>query len=400
MRHTKTERVSIDDAVFFYVDIVDSSDRKLPAQIRADKIQTLNEFIKHTVYYESLPARKGDYVSPAGDGMAIVFPSNLTVFQKGSNPAFFAAQLAITLHKKLQKYNRYHQGGEQIKTRIGISKGEVQIIDDILNNKVHSGWGMIMASRIMEIGNENHILLSYDVKKALGKAYRKFIHPIGNYTFKHCENHPLFSLYSNIPQNRFGNRDRPSNVWKDFPFHYHVIKLRLFIPEYPEHIVHVAGNYLIENTSNCPHEIIKHYFPKEASNINVYDERDGKVNYYPMRNTTKLMGGNEYLVIFDPPVLERKRKIYSFEFDCQNRGHYNHFFVHGCDKFEALIEYPASGKLDSKIDPRAKLMNENEKIVRRISGKLIDKTTKGGPILSRRYIRKEIPTTSVIRFCW
>ena len=161
-----------------------------------------------------MPANKADYVSPAGDGMAIVFPSKNKRINSFDRSILTALNLAIHLHTKLSEYNKSLRSLDMIGVRIGISSSEILVIEDILGNRVHSGEGMVMAYRIMEIGEWSHILLSSRVGKNLAKygpkQYRQWVHPIGRYQIKHGVKDDVWSFYNADYENPFGNKDKPN----------------------------------------------------------------------------------------------------------------------------------------------------------------------------------------------
>ncbi len=89
-------------------------------------------------------------VMPTGDGMLIGF------LQGPELPL----NLAIELHEKLAKYNKAKLPSETVRVRIGIHSGPAFVVNDILNNRNIWGPGIIIARRVMDIGDDGHILLS------------------------------------------------------------------------------------------------------------------------------------------------------------------------------------------------------------------------------------------------
>ena len=62
-------------------------------------------------------------------------------------------KLSVELHGFLHKYNKRMAHENQIKVRIGLSSGPVFTVYDISNRLNVWGPGIIMASRVMELGD-------------------------------------------------------------------------------------------------------------------------------------------------------------------------------------------------------------------------------------------------------
>ena len=66
----------------------------------------------------------------------------------------------MELHRKLRIYNRGKSNGDIIGVRIGLSSGPVFIVKDIGDNQKRMGTRIILARRVMDIGDSFHILLA------------------------------------------------------------------------------------------------------------------------------------------------------------------------------------------------------------------------------------------------
>ncbi len=98
-----------------------------------------------------------------------------------------------------------------INVRIGISSGLVFIVSDIKGNQNVWGPGIIVARRIMDLGDSMHILLADPLAGqliGLKDEYRMNIRPITNYEIKHGQKITLYSAYSQ----EFGNPNLPTKV--------------------------------------------------------------------------------------------------------------------------------------------------------------------------------------------
>ena len=140
------------------------------------------------------------FILPTGDGMLIGFKEGL------EEPL----SLAIELHEKLKNYNQNVLDTEKIDTRIGCNIGHIFIVKDLFGNINLWGPGAILARRVMDLGDEGHILLSsnmvHDVLE-LSDKYKNDLHLIHNFTIKHGGDLLLYSLYDE----NFGNRNPPKN---------------------------------------------------------------------------------------------------------------------------------------------------------------------------------------------
>ena len=186
---------------FFYIDIVGLSNPSLSTQKQIEKIEILNKSIGSCDAFSKTRVEQR-IVLPTGDGMAIGFFSNPEL----------PLQLSIQLHHKLRNYNRYKKSDEDtIGVRVGLSSGPVFIVNDINNSQNVWGPGIILARRVMDIGDNFHILLADRLAEeliALKDYYKTTIKPLCNYQIKHGQTITLYSAYSN----EFGNSTMPAKV--------------------------------------------------------------------------------------------------------------------------------------------------------------------------------------------
>jgi len=137
------------DASFFFIDMVGLSDPTLSVKNQVHKIERLNELIYSCEAYKIVSAGK-KIILPAGDGMAIGFPSKPEV----------PLELSIQLHRKLRAYNEGKSPSEEIGVRIGLTSGLVFTVVDFHN--VQNIWrpGIILARRVMDACDSGHILIA------------------------------------------------------------------------------------------------------------------------------------------------------------------------------------------------------------------------------------------------
>ena len=185
---------------FFFIDIVSLSDPSLSVKKQIEKIGILNKIIGSCESYFKTPKDK-KIILPTGDGMAIGF------LLSPESPF----QLSIELHRKLRIYNRGKSNEDIMGVRIGLSSGPVFIVNDINNNQNIWGPGIILARRVMDIGDNFHILLADRLAEeliGLKDEYRATIKYVVDYQVKHGKRIKLYSAYSK----EFGNPQQPTKV--------------------------------------------------------------------------------------------------------------------------------------------------------------------------------------------
>jgi len=185
---------------FFFIDIVSLSDPSLSIKKQREKIEILNKMIGSCDAYFRTPRDK-KIILPTGDGMAIGFLLNPEL----------PFQLSIQLHRKLRTYNRSKSLKELIGVRIGLSSGPVFVVNDINDRQNVWGPGIILARRVMDIGDNYHILLAERIAEeliALKDEYRTAIKPVVDYQIKHGQTIKLYSAFSK----EFGNPKPPAKI--------------------------------------------------------------------------------------------------------------------------------------------------------------------------------------------
>lgn len=186
---------------FFFIDIVGLSNPLLSVERQIGKIEGLNALIGSCDAFTKVPRDK-KIVLPTGDGMAIGFLINPEL----------PFQLSMQLHRKLHAFNTKAIHDSTIGVRIGLSSGPVFVVSDINNNQNVWGPGIIVARRVMDLGEDGHILLADNLAEALinlKDEYRQIIRPIGNgYIIKHGQRLKIYSAYSDD----FGNAAIPARL--------------------------------------------------------------------------------------------------------------------------------------------------------------------------------------------
>ena len=107
---------------------------------------------------------------PVGDGMALVF------FDSPEAPV----RCAIEISKRLKEY-------PQLKLRMGIHSGPINEVRDVNDSANVAGAGINLAQRVMDCGDDRHILLSKRVAEDLGhsREWGPYLHDLGECAVKH-----------------------------------------------------------------------------------------------------------------------------------------------------------------------------------------------------------------------
>ena len=183
-------------ANFFFIDIVGLSNPLLSVKKQIKKIQLLNNII---LSCPSFKKEKNKVILPTGDGMAIGFKSDPKL----------PVELSKELQNELKLHNNDTDDDSKLLVRIGIGSGNVFLVSDLNDNKNVWGPGIILARRVMDLGDEWHILMEGNIAKTIlmiDEEYADTIHFIGNYQIKHGQNIDIYSVYDD----NVGNSNMPS----------------------------------------------------------------------------------------------------------------------------------------------------------------------------------------------
>jgi Adenylate and Guanylate cyclase catalytic domain len=394
-------------AHFFFIDIVGLSDPLVSTRIQIKKIQTLNSIVLNSTSFRFTP-KDTMLVLPTGDGMAIGF------LQGPELPL----NLAIEIHKMLSKYNKAKIPTEIIRVRIGIHSGAAFVVDDVLNNKNIWGPGIIVARRIMDIGDDGHILLSARISEDLREIsdyYKQILRPIQKYTIKHGQTISLYSAYDK----EFGNPRPPANksslgkkiYGTDTKYHplvtiYPYMEINITIKNAKSQLVHYKRLYEIRNTSENPiYEVVHGIATDVETNlsdlgIRVYDENNVLL---PISNVIiDKPYQKEFTTLFNRPIEKlEKGRFYVLEYQVKEKERYfeNHFGV-DCDKFVVSINYPRGVsypvvyEINLETESKKKCKIQPTIVTKR---RMTSKYTRSRQV---RWARKDIRKGQCFRFEW
>jgi hypothetical protein len=286
-------------------------------------------------------------VLPTGDGMAIGFLQG---------PAL-PLTLAIELHRNLARYNKGRNLSDYVQVRIGIHSGPIFVVKDILNNSNIWGPGIVIARRVMDIGNAGHILLSSRIAedlRELSDEYKQIIKPLHDYSIKHGQSLLIYSAYGK----GFGNPAAPtggsyqrSRMDKEIvrlinKTIYPYIEVNMVIRDPNTMLVHYKRLYEIRNISDEPIQQILHQIVTDIKktfyelNVKAYDENNStlKISSVSVDKPYK----KEFTTVFNKPVVKgEKGRHYILEYDVEEpHKYFENAFAVNCQRFVVTVDYP------------------------------------------------------------
>lgn len=317
---------------WFYTDVVASSNPKVTTREQVHKIIVLNELISKTEYFKKQDP-KSLVVLPSGDGYAIGFEDSIV------SPL----TIALELHSLLNKYNQSQSQKNRVYVRSGIESGIVYFMKDLNGNHTVWGPGIIMARRIMDLGEKMHILTSDNVAKVLGRLtpeYKAILHPVGKYQVKWEGEIELFNIYE---EGKFGNRNpptKPTVVPKYFEFEK--VELILDVKNPRTMMTHHTQNWILINVSKESRDLI-HYnidgdIPRNFADLHVSitDTKGKKLKIQDLDDRDPKH--KEFNVRLDNPIKAGSTKFLKLEWDWEEPfRNYVYKFSSDCKRFRYLL---------------------------------------------------------------
>jgi TolB-like protein/Flp pilus assembly protein TadD len=174
-----------------FMDLVGYS--KLLLDEQRQYMEQLIEIVRGTEQFRSAKEAGNLIRLPVGDGMALVF------FDSPEAPA----RCAIEISRKLKEY-------PHLKLRMGIHSGPINEVRDVNDSANVAGAGINLAQRVMDCGDDRHILLSKRVAEDLGhsREWGPYLHDLGECAVKHGV--PVFLV--NFYGNGVGNPELPKVI--------------------------------------------------------------------------------------------------------------------------------------------------------------------------------------------
>ncbi|MHA7734223.1 nucleotidyl cyclase domain-containing protein [Nitrosopumilus sp. S6] len=389
-------------ANFFFVDIVGLSDTSMSTKTQIKKIETLNKCISECQSFQSVP-KESLLLLPTGDGCCIGF------LQGPELPLL----VAVELHQKLAAYNKAKIPSETVRVRIGLHSGNCFLVNDLLGQRNTWGPGIIYARRVMDFGDDGHILLSPTLAedlRSLSDEYRDIIKPVHDVVLKHGTTMLLYSAYGE----GFGNKKHPekgASVRSKYGEEilrlqkttlYPSIDLVLTVQDPEKMIVQHKRTYEVANISNEPIKNVLHGIAFDVDipdfndlNIKVYDEKNRECKITSI-NVDK-PDTKEFTTEFSEPIIkDDKGKKYTLEYEVpEPERYFENAFLIDCQKFNMSFHYP----LDKGIK-RPELLEINQETEESTPSKVTPKITKDGNIEKVKWEITEIPKGRTFRIDW
>ena len=328
-------------AAFFFVDIVGLSNPIVSTETQRTKIKVLNEAIYDCKTFTLTP-KEELFVLPTGDGMLVGFKDGLEEPLK----------LAIELHEKLKAYNQKALSTEKIATRIGCNIGHIFVVKDVFDNMNLWGPGAILARRVMDLGDENHILITSNMANDLFEIsddYKNVIHPIHDYKIKHNEEILVYSAYNE----NFGNKTPPkktvttSKINSDAKTVCHKIIFNIKIKDFMK-TVHTEHERIYDFVNNSTTPIYEIYVgimtntESEVSDLHIraLDEDDNELEITKIASTSPF--SKTLTVKLKRPVFRggEGRQVRIYYEKSEVAKHFEHQFFTDTKKFELNFILP------------------------------------------------------------
>lgn len=334
-------------ANFFFVDIVGLSDTSMSTKTQIKKIEALNRIIAECEAYSSQP-KDSVLMLPSGDGMCLGF------LQGPELPLL----LAIQLHKKLREYNKAKIPSETVRVRIGLHSGNCFIVKDLHGHNNVWGPGIILARRVMDFGDDGHILLTTqlaDDLRELSDEYRSVIKPIHDFVLKHGKTMLIYSAYGD----GFGNPKPPTKgavirskygeeiLRLQKTTLYPSINVALTVIDPDKMLVQHKRTYEVINISNEPIKNVLHGIATDVEketlndlNVQVYDEKNRELKITSI-NVNK-PDCKEFTTEFQEPVVKGDAgRKYTLVYEVEEPERYfENAFLIDCQKYSMSFKYP------------------------------------------------------------
>lgn len=397
-----TASLKLIHANFFFVDIVGLSDTSMSTKTQIKKIEVLNKCISECQSFKSVPI-DSLLLLPTGDGCCIGF------LQGPELPLL----LAVELHTKLAAYNKGKIPSETVRIRIGLHSGNCFLVNDLLGQRNTWGPGIIYARRVMDFGDDAHILMSPSLAEdliSLSDEYRAIIKPVHDVVLKHGTTMLLYSVYGD----GFGNSKHPekgASIRSKYGEEvlrlqkttlYPSIDLVLTVLDPEKMIVQHKRTYEVANISNEPIKKVLHGIAFDVEipdindlNIKVYDEKDRDCKITSI-NVDK-PDCKEFTTAFSEPITkEDTGKKYTLEYEvAEPERYFENAFLIDCQKFNMSFHYPTE-----KGIKQPKLLEVNQETEESTPSDIVPKITREGKVEKIRWEMNDIPKGKTYRIDW
>lgn len=395
-------RSSLIHAHFFFVDIVGLSDPSMSTKTQIKKIEVLNKSISETEVYQTTP-KETILTLPTGDGMCLGF------LQGPELPL----HLAVELQQKLAENNKGKIPSETVRARIGLHSGNCFVVKDIKGQDNVWGPGIILARRVMDFGDDNHILLSPRLAedlRELSDDYKKIIKPVHDFTIKHGQTilihsacgdgfgNPKHPSKGEATRSKYGEELLKMQKTTTYPF----LEVDLTILDAKKMLVQHKRTYEVANISNEPIYHVLHGIATDVDkysindlNVQVYDEqnREMKISSINVDKPTS----KEFTTAFNQPIVKgEKGRKYTLVYDVEEPERYfENAFLIDVNKFALSFKYPANG-----FECKPMLYDINQETEEKTKSKIQLTIEKIGDSCVAKFIRDENIKGETLRIEW
>jgi len=371
-------------AHFFLVGITDLSDLSIPVEKQLKKIEALNNLISSCSVFRNAD-RNSMISSPSGDGISIAFLES----------PILPMRLAMELHKKLKAYNRGKSKEDRLSVRIGLNDGPVYVAKDMQGNPNLWGPGIILAKRVMDIGDDGHILLTprmAETLRELSDEYKLLIKPLHDYTIKHGQTLLLYSAYGNgignskTPRKSLRQRSKMDQelTLRKLNTKYKEMDITLTIADPKTLLTHHRRFHNMQCISEDPlHGVLQGIatdVPKSFNDLNIrMTDEFGKELKIISINFDKPYQ-KEFTISFNRPVRKGENCCYTLEYDVEEPERYfENYFSANCSRYTMSLVYPSDADFqpmvyDVSVEDDTKKRSKTQPLIKKIDDNLVKAT--------------------------
>jgi class 3 adenylate cyclase len=198
---------SMEVAHVLFMDIIGYSKLRMNQQAAA-QIE-LQNIVNACAEVQQAKSERKFICRPTGDGMALLFFRDLV------SPVRAALQIHQIMDQRAVAMRA--NIGADIKLRMGIHSGTIMMVEDLNAQSDAAGDGINIAQRVMDCGDEDHILLSSKVAESLLNAdpWQNYLSDLGEVRVKHGVKVHLYRLHGRLDGQYYGAKGVPKKVEAD-----------------------------------------------------------------------------------------------------------------------------------------------------------------------------------------
>ncbi|MGH9876575.1 MAG: hypothetical protein ACRD5H_02975, partial [Nitrososphaerales archaeon] len=308
-------------------------------------------------------------------------------------------------------YNRDRSTEEKLKVTIGLNDGPVYVAKDLQGNPNLWGPGIILAKRVMDVGDEGHILLTArmaETLRELSDEYKKLIKPLRDYEIKHMGPQLLYSVYGDgignpeIPKRNMYQKSKIAleMAKRKLIMIYNQVDVTLRITDPRTMLTHHRRYQIAENIADVPIETVLHGIATDVPklfddlNIKTFDE-NGKSLKIISINLDKPYQ-KEFTTKFNKPILKgEKAHSYTLEYDVEEpQRYFENYFPIDCKKYTMSLTYP----MNADFKPVVYDVNVEEET--RTRSKIQPRIKKEDGLMHASWTRTDVMESQAFRLEW